>query len=83
MSRNLEGQHHAALVSNGSSEDVVSTFPPPLQSGPDPAILRLVRALARQDARDDHAQAVTSGEGRRSVEDEKRDLRQVFDRPAE
>jgi hypothetical protein len=50
-----------------------------LQGEPDPAILRLARALGRQMAREDHAREMAERESR----EEGNDLRAVFDRPAE
>lgn len=45
----------------------------PLPPAPDPAILRIARALARQAAREDHARE----EAERQRDDARRDLRPV------
>ena len=53
----------------------------PLRSEPDPAILRLARALARQAAREDHE--IDEAAKRDRDTEAGRDLREVLDRPAE
>jgi hypothetical protein len=49
----------------------------------DPAIARLVEALAREAARRDHAAATGQGAPTRNHSDARGDLRPVLDRPAE